>query len=65
MRQVYQAKQKIKSQRMEMQEKPSTNTLSNERDKLLEQMKHSIQTIGLPYVNTVKILAHLKNEKGV
>ena len=48
-----------------MQEKPSTNTLSNERDKLLEQMKHSIQTIGLPYVNTAKILAHLKNEKGI
>jgi len=41
---------------------PRIITSNTDRNKLLDQVKLAIQTIGLPYVNTVKILAHLKNE---
>ena len=48
-----------------MFEAPRIITQTTDRDKLLDQVKLAIQMIGLPYVNTVKILAHLKNEQGV
>ena len=61
-REVYAAKQRLAQQTQKHSQSRLDGRAIKDRSQLLQQTQTAVEEIGLPYVNTVKIRAHMQNE---
>jgi hypothetical protein len=64
-REVYAAKQRALHQAKKSRVPRPDGRAGGDRGQLLHQTQAAVEAIGLPYVNTVKILAHMRSEQKV